>query len=281
MNLREPVVETEWNCDMSHWWPTGPTPAVRSKLVRRIAREGRVLPTFTSICLALMLAMYSTTTKGTEEPHRIRLRYRPSPISDFGIVSGSARVTPEDQWAYIMPDKSIIKGQDSKDHYWIYFQTQKGEEVLLDCSMFTFNMCLVVHTDPYFDDFFAYGFPQVVPSWFKDRTMSRGLANADPLLMERRRLSVLRDEGLQKALQEVDLESNGDLGMAGDSLKIFTKFMSRAALRAITDSEKECLAKSFATDVNMILNTLKTNKWKHFPAQPKMGIEADPGGVVD
>jgi hypothetical protein len=282
VKLGPPVNESDWTPDVSHWWPTGLSPSVRSKLMRRIAREGNVLPTVTSVCLALMLAMYSTTTQdGTEEPHRIRLRYRSSPVSDFGIVSGSARVTPEDQLAYVFPDKRVIKGQDPQDHYWIYFRTQKGEEVLLECNMFTFNMCLVIQTFPYFDESVFAGLPVAVPAWFRDRAASRELAHQPQLLMERRRFSILRDEGIRTALKSVDLEDNRDLSISDEFLKTITSFMSRVAGRPITNTERELCMAGFGAGANIILDTAQTGKWKTYPALPKVGIEGDPGEVSD
>ncbi|KAF8588179.1 hypothetical protein K439DRAFT_1658670 [Ramaria rubella] len=266
--------------DASHWWPAGQSAAVRHKLMRRIAREGKVLPIVMSTCLALMLSIYSTTTGSGSR--RVRLRYRSSPVSDFGIVKGSARVTPEDTLAYILPDKSILKGQDPNDHYWIYFETQKGEEVVLDCSMFTFNMCLVLYTHPYRIEALSHGFPTLIPAWFKDRTMTRGLASALPLLMERERFSVLRDESIQEALKPVAIHTNGDLEIPHDARTTFTAFMSRVAGRPVGESEQQCFTTSLVTGVNITLDAaIRTDKWKHFPAQPQMGIETDPGEVID
>ncbi|KAF8515639.1 hypothetical protein JB92DRAFT_3154498 [Gautieria morchelliformis] len=282
VKLGAPVDESEWRPDVSHWWPTGHTPNVRSKLMRRIAREGNVLPTVMSVCLGLMLGMYSTTTEdGAEEEHRIRLRYRSSPVSDFGIVAGSARVTPEDQLAYVFRDKSVIKGQDPQDHYWIYFTTHKGEEVLLESNMFTFNMCVVVQTFPYFDQALYPGIPVVVPAWFRDRAATRELAHQPQLLMEQRRLSVLRDERILKAFESVDLGDKREIGISDDFSKAVTGFMSRIAGRAITDTEKDLCMTGFGLGTNMIIDTAQTDRWKKFPALPKVGIEGDPGEVSD
>ena len=42
---------------------------------------------------------------------------------------------PDDQLAYILPDQSVLKGQDLNNHYWVYFRMLKGKEVALDCNM--------------------------------------------------------------------------------------------------------------------------------------------------
>jgi len=277
VHLGSPITQIGFKADFSGWWPKGRTATIRGKLMRRIAREGKVLPLVTATCLSLMLALYSTTTASTTEGRRVRLRYRSSPISDFGIAAGSARVTPDDRLAYIMPDQSVLKGQDPNDHYWIYFRTLKGEEVVLDCNLFTFNMCLVVQTRPYIFD--AAGmFPSLAPLWFKDRTMTRNLPPRDPLLTEMRRVSVLRDDKLRTALQHVDIKADGSLGIPKETVHAVNALMSKVAERAPTESEQECCIDAILNGTNIILDvTVRTERWKQFPVQPQTGIESDPG----
>jgi hypothetical protein len=112
------------------WWPTT-IPTVRSKLFRRIVREGYVLPILTAVCIALLAEIYTTTSGssavGDSKQRRARLRYLSSPIADFGVAVGSARVINQDKLAYFrLSDGALIRGQDPDQHYWIYFTTVRG-----------------------------------------------------------------------------------------------------------------------------------------------------------
>jgi hypothetical protein len=282
VKLGDLVDVSDYTNDMSHWWPTGISPHVRFELMRRISREGNVLPIVTSICLALMLGMYSTTTKkGTKESHRVRLRYRTSPICDFGIVSGSVRVAPEDQLAYVLPDKSVIKGQDPQDHYWIYFRTLKGEEGLLECNLFALNMCLVVDPSIYFDTSFHGGFGLPIPAWFRDGAALCEQGHQPQILVERRRFSVLRDQSLLKALKPVDREDNHDLIISNDSVNTITTFMSRIAGRSITHAETDLCMFGCTAGAYTIFETIQSGKWKNYPAPAQAGFEGNIGDAED
>ncbi|KAF8588177.1 hypothetical protein K439DRAFT_1613753 [Ramaria rubella] len=264
----------QWFPDFSNCWPKGLTAKIRGKLMRRILREGNVLPIVTVTCIALMLEIYSTTT--SESTLRIRLRYRSSPIADFGIIAGSAKVISDDQLAYILPDKSVRMGQDPDKHFWIYFRTQKGEEVHLECNMFTFNMCVQVDTAPYLPEPAAAIFPQYVPSWFKDRLIIKQLGPDQQLLTERRRASVLRDEGFRTAMETI-VSNNGDHSFPPKALDAVVTFMSGIAERPVSTSERYFFVNSLSSSLSIVDETIWTGRWKRFPAQPQLSIERDPG----
>lgn len=144
VQLGEPVNMSQFRPDQSHWWPRGESPTVRGKLFRRISREGKVLPIVAGTCIAIMFRMYSTPNAAT--PITMRLRYKSSSLADFGVIFGRARVIPDDQLVYVLPNGTIQRGQDPNKHYWIYFETQKGETVYLDCSLYT---CVLVACLPF------------------------------------------------------------------------------------------------------------------------------------
>ncbi|TFK34721.1 hypothetical protein BDQ12DRAFT_726586 [Crucibulum laeve] len=105
---------------------------VRSKLLRRIFREGYVLP-----------GVLSARRQDTKQ---IRLQYHHSPVTHFGIAKGTVEVKLLDQLAYFDIDNSTSQhGQDPDDRYWIYSTTILEEEFILDCNMFTFNFSIVVN----------------------------------------------------------------------------------------------------------------------------------------
>jgi hypothetical protein len=117
------------------WWPTAISDKVRSKLVRRLIRQGYVLPILMSVCLVLLAVMYTTdavpasASPDGKAKRRIRLRHKTSPIADFGVAHGSADVKIQDKFAYLnVADMSFSKGQDPDDHYWIYFTTITGQD---------------------------------------------------------------------------------------------------------------------------------------------------------
>lgn len=133
--------------DPENWWPKAPHRQTRAKLLKRVIREGYVLPIVVSLGLALLGEMYTTTSAAGSTERRTRLKYRSSPIADFGIAKGSARVTNQDKLAYVrLSDGRMTRGQDPDEHYWLYFTTIRGEELILDFGMYTWNMCTFVHT---------------------------------------------------------------------------------------------------------------------------------------
>lgn len=202
--LGRPFDESEHNPNDKTWWPDAHSLNVMSKLMRRIHREGFVLPILMSVCLAIMFEFYTTPVEGGPTKRSIRLRYRSSPISDFGICVGSADVKNQDKLAYFLPDGEILKGQDPDEHYWIYFRTVRGEEVVLDCSMFTFNMCLCV-TAPLYMPHYASIIPPFAPAFFRDRVMQ---SSTPQLHKERHRVSILRNKALLDACEGMTVKPN-------------------------------------------------------------------------
>ncbi|KAG5652263.1 hypothetical protein H0H81_005616 [Sphagnurus paluster] len=192
--LGEPVSHS----DVIGWWRSAASSPVRSKLFRRIQREGYLLPILTSICVALLRDMYTTSPDG-QTRHRVRLQFGSSPISDFGIAKGQATVTSQDRLAYpYLSDDTFEAGQDPENHYWIYFRNLKGQTVTLDVGMFTFNLYLYVSGQPYFKDIHSVMIPPVsAPAYFVDREMLRSAPNATKMTSE---FSFLRNAQLQAAV---------------------------------------------------------------------------------
>lgn len=182
------------------WWSTtaGGTDQARRKLFARLIKEGEVLPIVTSLCLGLLATMYTTTSSRGSRSRRVRLQYKSCPISDFGIAKGSFEVKCQDQLAYFNGNM-FWKGQDPDDHYWIYFKTVRGEEIILDIGLFTFNFCTMVSAAPYISD--LSDFPpglDYAPAFFRDRSLAK---NVIQIHTERKCISVLRNEKLGLAIQ--------------------------------------------------------------------------------
>lgn len=102
------------------WWPDALTDEVRRKLFRRIHWEGYALHTHLAVTFALLHRLYTA-------PDGPRLKYRSSPVADFGLATGRFRAIEDDRLAYVLPDGKVIRGQDPGSHTWIYFRTTRGE----------------------------------------------------------------------------------------------------------------------------------------------------------
>lgn len=262
--LGDPISVAHMNSEA--WWPQGITPNVRGKLTRRVLREGYVLPIITAVCLALLAEMYTSTSAGDQR--HARLRYRSSPIKDFGIAKGKAQVTDQDKLGYLdLAENRIFKGQDPDDHYWIYFTTLKGEDVVLDCAMFTFNMCLCIQEAHYMTPLMGAP-PKLVPAFFGDRPIAR---NAPALQHERKRFSVLRNRDLQTTVES----GTPDL-LVSDAKRVFT-FMERVAGRPCTQVEKKLCTELYYHHCGKLRPILAERKWRSYPDTPPMAIEQDPG----
>ncbi|KAJ7213892.1 hypothetical protein GGX14DRAFT_444414 [Mycena pura] len=253
------------------WWPSAASDKVRGKMFRRIYREGYVLPIAMSICLALLSEIY-TTTNSPGEKKRARLTYKSSPIADFGVVAGSADVTNQDKLAYWKiseSEESYFSGQDPNDHYWMYFTTIRGETVLLDCAMFTFNMCMMIDAEPYLTP----RMPHIpfAPALFRERNMA---SSTPELYVERTRASVLRNPDMHRAV------AHSLSGYTKLEVDVVCQFMSRLARRELSDVEIDLTFKWNNTNSRLLAEILEQQAWKSWPAEPRLAIEKDPDEVI-
>lgn len=264
------------------WWPTALTPQVRSKLYRRIVCEGLVLPIVLATCITLVSEIYTTTAVPPSETpdlqctgrRRVRLYHNRSPLSDFGVAKGSARVTPQDRIAYFNIDENkFMMGQDPHDHYWIYFITISGEEYFLDCGMLTFNLCMMVNGTPYC----KYALPDLsfVPGFFYGEENRRLMPITELTGWKpRERFSMLRDPQIHNALPDFSEYSEAQ----GTEL---ISLMDRIAGRTCTALEKELLIK-FVHNAAMTLRlNMQNREYLNFPKEPQLAMDKDPGELDD
>ncbi|KIK61161.1 hypothetical protein GYMLUDRAFT_590292 [Collybiopsis luxurians FD-317 M1] len=259
------------------WWPAAQTEKVCAKLGRRFLREGNLFPLITAVLVSLLGEMYTSpydsSSSSSKSLRRTRLSYKSSPIADFGIARGRANVTPQDRFAYwnIATDNFWI-GQDPNDHYWIYFTTLKGEELIIDFGMFTFNMCTLAVCDPYIHP--QSRMPPIAwaPTYFKDRPMAKHLPT---LHFETKRASVLRNPDLHRFVCGRDISG---IDPQNSAFKILWKFMESFVSRPLTPTERNLTANWVAVDTTWMRNTLQTRHWLSWPKDgPDMVIEQDPG----
>ncbi|KAJ7643762.1 hypothetical protein FB45DRAFT_736580 [Roridomyces roridus] len=258
----------------SAWWPTALSDKVRRNMMRRIVREGYALPVATSICLALLSGMYTTTfvpSSNVKLRRRTRLSYKSSPIADFGVATGSVDVKPQDELAYLdASDLSFRGGQEAKEHYWVYFTTIRGENIILDCSMFSLNMCVCVDTYQYLPkDEPSNGPLNFAPAVFSGRDMRQ---YAPKMHKERKRMSVLRNADLQRIIAE-----SADGGFYHDDIPLVRGFMEALSGRPVPLEEVELTMNVAARSTRILTTVLDTRSWTAWPKEPPMGIEGDPG----
>ncbi|KAI0059624.1 hypothetical protein BV25DRAFT_1958976 [Artomyces pyxidatus] len=263
-------------CPDARWWPEGATPRIREKLYDRIRREGYVLPILTAVCIALLAEVYTSSSSHEESSkRRLRLRYSTGPVADFGICSGKARVTTQDRLGYLdMDSKSETHGQDPEDHYWIYFRTTRGEDLFLDCAMFTFSMNLVVQPGLCTPRSYGPSFSESVPAFFLEREIRH---DAPSLHTERARRSVLRDAALQGAVQR----SGTKAGFTAKDDDVFVAFMRALARREITATERQLVAALTRDHALTLRGVLRDEEWKRYPTRPETAVIADPVELVD
>lgn len=245
------------------WWPAAPAPGVAEKLMSRVIREGNVLPILTAVSLAILAEIYTTT------PHpggksRVRLGYGSAPIADFGIAKGSVRVPPEDRLAYLLTSsKAIIRGQDPDDHYWLYFTTITGEELILDCNLFTFNAGNTVELAEY-AGMGAMLMP-VGPVCFEDREM-RKRESYHRIHIERRRVSVLRNVQLHKAVEKTLLTKSS---CDAPEIKIF---MEDLLERPAKLSESKFANGWMMKCCQELSRNIQGEHWQDYPDEPPLDV---------
>ncbi|KAJ3772752.1 hypothetical protein FB446DRAFT_667800 [Lentinula raphanica] len=274
--LGEPIEPDVFPSTHSEWWPQAYTAKVRAKLARRFLREGDTLPLICVVLAALLGEMYTTPDEDSNL-RRTRIHYKSSPIADFGIAKGSARVTSQDTFAFFDTETTEFWfGQDPKDHYWIYFTTLKGEELVLDFGMFTFNYCTIIPSEPYYSLDPALQMPPAPPSpcYFRNRLMER---KAPDLHKETRRISVLRNPDFHRFVTQADVVDGTSL----PDCSILFDFMESFQSRPLTAIEKELTETWVYWNTKWMKFVISSRFWVTWPAEPMLAVEQDPGEMDD
>ncbi|KAJ2932327.1 hypothetical protein H1R20_g4734, partial [Candolleomyces eurysporus] len=240
-----------------------------------------MLPSIISVLFALMAEMYTTTS--TVNPsdgakRRARLSYYGSPIADFGIAKGQANVKHQDHFTYLFLSHGMAfeKGQDPNDHYWIYFTTVGGQDVVLDCGLFVFNHPIFVVPFPHYAKYIPSSWPGIttlgVPAYFPPReAIKRGVLPR--VHDERQRFSVLRDEGLKEAIR-----FSHD-GFRPTDEEAITNFMERVAGRACEEIEEAIAIKWCEEACEVVGKNLQNREYLNYPKTDEVGhaVSEDPG----
>ncbi|KAJ3558685.1 hypothetical protein NM688_g773 [Phlebia brevispora] len=278
----EPLSWTQSNTtSFLAWCPKAESEAVAKKLFKRIFYDGHVLPILTAIAFSILAEMYTTTSGADRKNRRVRLQYSTSPIADFGIARGAVAVDDEHLFAFCRrSDRSITRGQDPKNHYWLWFKTIRNQEIILDLSMLPFDMCTLVATEEYVPSsvFGEFQVDPLVPALFYDREMRKESRQA-PIkaqlhnTKESIRVSALYDEDLEEAVAYSHDRANyypADEACIG-------KFMARVAGKEVTKEERK-LAYDFTNLFGGLLEkNLRLRVWETSPTTPQTGFYLDAG----
>ncbi|KAJ3557649.1 hypothetical protein NM688_g1362 [Phlebia brevispora] len=258
--------------DSLRWFPKARSEKIARKLWCRITQEGNILPIITSIAVAILAEMYTTTSGSGASNRRVRLKYKSSPIADFGVAKGVANVQPQDRLLYQrVSDGSIVDGQSPAEHYWLWFRTVRGEELELDFSMFVHNFGMIIQSKQYLPTEIqdAIGF---APVFFRGRDARK---NSPSLHKEDRRLSILRDPDMNNAV------AHSYKAIFQDDNELIVCFMERLSGRKVQPIERELSRLCSETNCTFIRQNLKDRLWAKYPPSPAIAVFDDPGELDD
>ncbi|TFY80613.1 hypothetical protein EWM64_g3399 [Hericium alpestre] len=156
----------------------------------------------------------------------------------------------------------------------MYFLTARGEEILLDCAMFTFNVAMMLYVTPYIPAAHARtSVGPLVHAFFQDR----GIRNSTPsLYTERTRLSVLCDPQLQKVAE------NSARGLTMKDEERILAFMEKLARRRTTQVERELTIGLLNEHTLTLRQVLQDEEYKDFPSEVyDIFLEGKPGEFDD
>ena len=195
------------------WWK-GHKTLEGMQMFLHVIRENYIFEVTVAISLLLLSEICSTHMARSSgkpggpcwEPREcFRLEYGHSPVSDFGICRGriQGKANRVQTWTYYNPKAaSRTTVLDPNQHYWLYFRTIKGEELILDCCACPYGMEGCVDASPCL---------KKLPSQFRDcgsaRTPAYFYASQRPeecpnshALIEEKRFSVMQNSTLYGAL---------------------------------------------------------------------------------
>lgn len=200
---------------LAKWW-RGKTLGDAMRFYLHIVRESDILEITVAISLLLLSEIYSTRLskpRDSHDPDRARfseweprsgyrLEFGHSPVSDFGICKGriQGKTNRVQTWTYYHPKPNTRTTLlDPDNHYWMYFRTIKGEEIILDCCSSAYGMTACVDASPCLKTL-----PEVFRDWGSTRTPAyfhpSGHHEESHVLIEEKRFSVMQNKLVHGAL---------------------------------------------------------------------------------
>jgi len=208
-----------------------------------------------------------------------RMEYGHSPVSDFGICRGriQGKENRLQTWTYYEPKSNTrITVGDPNNHYWLYFRTIKGEEIILDCCSFSYGMETCVDASHCLKKF-----PEVFRGYGSARTPASFRTALDkdyqPYdLIEEQRFSVMQNKLLHRAL---GWELFG--GRDTDQHVIVRDFISQVSGRPCTQEEEDRVRDYRMPGALMLNQVLGGKYWKDWarPTVHSRDDMFDPGNL--
>ncbi|KAG9041236.1 hypothetical protein FS837_012524 [Tulasnella sp. UAMH 9824] len=242
--------------DTSTWWPQATSHYDRLRLLRRIAFDGNDFHLSWVIAFGLLWVFYTDRSK-------YRIKFKNSPIADFGLAHGKVDVPSQDRLVYILPDESVRKGQDPADHWWLYFRNARGDEAILDLGAYTWNVATFVYTAPYkeFEPLF------LGPAIFQSQD-TNGPSNAGTLkYTERERYSVLMDKVFGDAIIEKPA--------AGDAMPQLFDRLEVILQHKFDEPEKKVVQLWIERVFLKLTYVIFEGDWKKWPATPPTDVDTE------
>jgi len=261
---------------MAEWYRGQALPAAM-RLYLQIIRESYILEITVAMALILLSEIYSTRlTREPPEPGKVgpgvtswqprmcfRLEHGHSPVSDFGICRGRIRGKGNrvQTWTYYDPKNNTrTTVLDPDNHYWLYFRTISGEEVILDCCSYSYGMHTCVDASETI---------RQLPGLFRDYGSSRTPANLRTAqdqdrqqpytLIEEKRFSVMQNTKLHGAL---GWEAFG--GRKEDQHAIVREFMNQLNGKPVALEQEERVREYRALGASMLDQILSAKFWKEW-----------------
>lgn len=265
---------------LTGWWPKALVPQVASKYRDRIRREGYAAQMCMALCTTLVAQFHSAAYEANTSNRRHRLHFHGSPISDFGLCLGSVDVHDYERLAYLLPDQTFLKGQDPDEHVWMYFKTMRGDDIVMDCGVFTFNFCMMIETGLFLDGMKSGEALKRVfkfaPVFFWDGDCedgSKGLKSPKSH-KERKRISVLRDPRVHEAFARLGHleEANVYIPDIPKLISILDDFTGKPS----NNIEKNLFQTWTYLGCVQMKQCLDQGRWRRWPAKVRIAMEVDP-----
>ncbi|KAG8926553.1 hypothetical protein FRC01_008699 [Tulasnella sp. 417] len=242
--------------DTDTWWPQGASKYDRLRLLRRIAFDGDDFQLHWVIVFGLLWALYTNRSK-------FKIKYKNSPIADFGLAHGKVDIPSQDRLVYILPDESVRRGQDPADHWWIYFRNARGDEAILDLGAYTWNVATFVYAAPYKE----FGPISLGPAVFQSQE-ANGPSKAGTLkYTEQERFSVLTDEVFGSSITQKPA--------AGDAQPQLYDRLEAILQKKFDEPEKDVVRLWIETVFLKLTQVILEGDWKKWPAAPATDVDSE------
>ncbi|KAF5359234.1 hypothetical protein D9756_002868 [Leucocoprinus leucothites] len=271
--------------DVEAWWTsfnsenTGKSVGEFRRYTAHFTREVNALEITVSVCFALVAGLYFVDGKSDESesselddggggPERIkapyyRLEYGQNPICDFGICKGKiqGRTHYVQKWTYHDTKTDTYHTlKDPDNHYWMYFKTVTGDEIVLDCNSSSFGMDVFVDIESLADKLpeeLATSGSRYVPALFIGPGERRGSASHPYTLIEEKRFSVLRDVELHKAIMMMYLKEDRP-----ENTRVIKEFVGRVQGEPCSDKQGGTIWMQWPTQTEILGLFLKDGVFK-------------------